>query len=166
MPGLLSLKGIVLAGLMQAQKLIRAAGDEGDIDPRFRIMTPKGDYLLSMPIADDPDEHLHQMQLLSKFMGSKAALVFTVAGQLADPGAVYCFGATRESQAAAIAMIERAPIRFSSVDWLASEEIADEILTLLPRGEVLLDAAGIAELDAYFGEHGKFPAVRLGGGAA
>ena len=128
-------------------------------------MTPEGDYLLSMPIADDPAEHAHQTQLLSRFMASKAAQVFTVAGQLADPDAVYCFGASHERQAAAIAAIERGPLRFGGVQWLDPEEIDAEILALLPRGEAAPGAAGLAELDAYFGARGKFPAVRLGGKA-
>ncbi len=162
MPGLLSIKGIVLAGLKQAQSLICAEGRGGGIDPLFRIMTPEGDYRLSMPIADDTREHAHQTQLLSKFMAVKGAQVFTVAGQLTDPDAVYCFGASHERQAAAFATIERAPFRFGSVEWLDPEEIADEILTLLPRGKMALDAPSLAELDAYFGAHGKFPAVRLG----
>ena len=126
MPGLLSIKGIVLAGLMQAQKLICAAG-EGGIDPQFRIMTSEGDYRLSMPIAANPAEHAHQTQLLSMFMASKDAQLFTVAGQLADPDAVYCFGASRDRQAAAVAAIERGPIRFGGVQWLAPDEIEDEI---------------------------------------
>lgn len=162
MPGLLSLKGIVLAGLMQAQKLIGAEGSGGGIDPLFRIMTPEGDYLLSMPIAGGAREHAHQTQLLSRFMAAKAAQVFTVAGQLADPDAVYCFGASHERQAAAIAAIERRPFRFGGVEWLPPEEIDGEILALLPRGKTAPDAANLAELEAYFGAHGKFPAVRLG----
>ncbi len=166
MPGLLSTKGIVLAALKQAQKLISAAGEEGGIDPQFRIMTPEGDYLVTMPIADDPGEHLHQTQLLSKFMAAKAAHVFTVAGQMDDPDAVYCFGASHERQSAAFALIERGdPLRFGAVEWLTPDEIADEILALLPHGRELPDAAIAAELDAYFGERGKFPAVRLGGRA-
>ncbi len=165
MPGLLSLKGIVLAGLLQAQKLICAAGDEGGIDPLFRIMTPGGDFLLSMPIASDAREHAHQTHLLSRFMASKAAQVFTVAGQLNEPDAVYCFGASLERQAAAISAIERDPIRFGKVEWLPPEQIEEEILALLPRGEMALDAGIAAEIDAYFGEHGKFPAMRLGGRA-
>jgi hypothetical protein len=129
-------------------------------------MTPEGDYMVSMPIAEDAGEHQRQTQLLSKFMASKAVHVFTVAGQLADPDAVYVFGASHERQAAAVALIERGrPPRFGAVEWLAPEEIADEILALFPRGELALDTAA-AELDAYFGAQGKFPAVRLGGGAA
>lgn len=162
MPGLLSLKGIVLAGLMQAQKLILAAGDEGGIDPLFRIMTPAGDYLLSMPIANDAEEHAHQTRLLSRFMALKSAHVFTVAGELSEPDAVYCFGASQERQAAAMAAIERDPLRFGKVEWLQAEQIEEEILALLPRREIALDTGAIAELDAYFGERGKFPATRLG----
>jgi hypothetical protein len=163
MPGQLSLKGIVLAALMQAQKLVSAAAVEGGIDPQFRIMTPEGDYMVAMPIANDPDEHRHQTQLLSKFMAARAAKVFTVAGQLDDPGAVYCFGASHERQAAAFALIEDSdPLRFGAVEWLTPDEIADEILALLPCGPETPDAATAAELEAYFGERGKFPAVRQG----
>ncbi len=164
MPALLSLKGIVLAGLMQAQKLILAAGDEGGIDPLFRIMTPEGDYLVSMPIAEDPGEHLHQLQLLSKFMALKHVHVFTVAGQTAEPDAVYCFAASGERQAAAMAPVERGPTRFGSVEWLQPDQIEEEILSLLPRGAEMPAASALAELDAYFGPGGKFPAVRLGDG--
>jgi hypothetical protein len=164
MPGQLSLKGIVLAALMQAQKLVSATAGEGGIDPQFRIMTPEGDYLVTMPIADDPEEHQYQTQLLSKFMAAKAAHVFTVAGQLDDPDAIFCFGASHERQAAAFTLIERGdPLRFGAVEWLTPDEIADEILALFPRGREEPDAATADRIEAYFGELGKFPAVRLGG---
>jgi hypothetical protein len=164
MPALLSIKGIVLAGLMQAQKLILAGGGLGGIDPLFRIMTPEGDYLVSMPIAEDPAEHRHQLQLLSMFMALKHTHVFTVAGQLVDPEAVYCFGASEERQAAVMAPMERGPARFGSVEWLQPDQIEEEILNLLPPGTQAPPGSVLPELDAYFGPHGKFPAIRLGGG--
>lgn len=165
MPGQLSLKGIVLAALMQAQKLISAAPGQGGIDPQFRIMTSEGDYLVTMPIASDEDEHRRQTQLLSKFMAAKGAQVFTVAGQMDDPEAAYCFGASHERQAAAFTLIERGdPLRFGAVEWLTPEEISGEILALLPHGREVPDAATAAQIEAYFGERGKFPAARLGDG--
>jgi hypothetical protein len=162
----LNLKGIVLAGLMQAQNLLRSIDGPGRLDPQFRIMTPGGDFLISMTLADDPDERTHQLRHVSMFMAQKMALVFTVAVELHDPDALYCFGASREGQIAAISAIERDPIRFSSPEWLPPHGAASEIAALLPHGKVKLDAAGIAGLEAYFGVRGKFPAVRLGDGAA
>jgi hypothetical protein len=164
MPSLLSLKGIVLAGLMQAQKLILAAEEVGCIDPLFRIMTPDGDYLVSMPIAEDAREHRHQLGLLSAFMARKHALVFTVAAQMAAPEAVYCFAASGERQAGAMAAIERGPLRFGAVEWLPPEEIDEEILGLLPPDTGMPDEGAAAELEAYFGPGGRFPAMRLGDG--
>jgi hypothetical protein len=82
-----------------------------------------------------------------------------------NPDAVFCFGATHSDQTAVNSAIERNSIRFSNPEWLAPDEVADEIAMPLPHGELTLDAAGISELDAYFGARGKFPAVRLGNGA-
>ncbi len=166
MEGVRNLKGIVLAGLMKAQKLISAAGGEGGIVPQFRIMTPEGDYWLSMELADDPHERRAQLHRLSQFMAWKAAQVFTLACELADPDAVYCLGATRESQILAISAIERDPIRFGTIEWLVPDQREGEIVTLLACGDAELDAAGVAELGDYFGALGKYPAVRLGDGAA
>jgi hypothetical protein len=149
---------------MQAQKLILAAGDDGAMDPLFRIMTREGDYLVSMPIAEDPSGHEHQLKVLSWFMAIKATHVFTVAGYLMDPEAVFCFGASEERQAAAVAEIEREPTRFGAVEWLSPEWIEDELLGLLSGGDTL-DATAFAEVEAYFGPNGRFPAVRLGGGS-
>jgi hypothetical protein len=160
-----NLKGIVLAGLKQAQNLVRSIDGPRAIDPQFRIMTQDGDFLISMTLADEPNERMRQLRHVSMFMAQKMALVFTVAVELHDPDAVYCFGAACGSQAAAISGIERDPIRFGDPEWLAPDGVADEIAALLPHGELTLDAAGLAELEACFGARGKFPAVRLGDGA-
>jgi hypothetical protein len=160
-----NLKGIVLAGLMQAQNLIRLTKGPGGIDPQFRVMTPEGDFLISMALADNPDERALQLHHVSMFMTWKMAWVFTVACELIDPDAVYCCGATHGGRIAAILAIERDPLRFGNPEWLVPDAAADEIAALLPHGQVTLDAAAIAELDAYFGTRGKFPAVRLGDGS-
>jgi hypothetical protein len=166
MAAALNLKGIVLASLMQAQKLVRLIDGHGHIDLQFRIMTPDGDFLISMALAEDADDRARQLQHVSMFMAWKAAVVFSVAVELINPDAVYCFGATLLDQIAAISTIERDPIRFGSPEWLAPDAVTDEIAMLLPRGEVTLDAGDIVELDTYFGARGKFPVVRLGDGAA
>jgi hypothetical protein len=166
MAAVLNLKGIVLAGLMQAQNLIRLINDPAGIDPQFRIMTLDGDFLISMALADDPDERMRQLQHVSMFMMWKTAVVFTLAVEPTNPNAIYCFGTTHTDQIAAISAIERNPTRFGSPEWLAQDDITDEIASLFPRGEAMLDAADIAALDGYFGARGKFPAVRLGDGAA
>jgi hypothetical protein len=160
-----NLKGIVLAGLMQAQNLIRLTQGPASIDPQFRVMTPDGDFLISMALASDQDERALQLHHVSKFMTWKLARVFTVACELIDPDAIYCCGVTHSGRIAAISAIERDPLRFGNPEWLIPHDAADEIAALLPHDQVTLDAADVAELDAYFGARGKFPAVRLGDGA-
>jgi hypothetical protein len=164
MAGLLNLKGIVLAGLLQAQKLVRFIDDPGGIDPQFHIMTPKGDFWIAMTLSEEPPERMIQLQLVSKFMACKTALAFTLAGELTNPDAVYCFGASHNEQIAAVSAIDRDPIRFGSPEWLPAEQVGEEILALLPRGKIMASAADLTELDAYFGPAGKFPALRLGNG--
>jgi hypothetical protein len=45
-------------------------------------------------LADDPLVRRSDLRQVSKFMAWKKAQVFTVAGELTNPDAVYCFGAT------------------------------------------------------------------------
>jgi hypothetical protein len=165
MGALLHLKGIVLAGLRQAQKLIALGGDER-IDLQFRIMTPEGDFWIPVALAADPDEAATQWKQISKFMVWKKASVFTLACELADPGAVYCFGAMHSGKAAALSAADRDPLHFGAPEWLDPEEVSEEIFALLPPPGAVLDAADIVELDAYFGANGLCPAMPLGQSAS
>jgi hypothetical protein len=127
-------------------------------------MSPEGDFLIPMTLADDPGERRSQLQQVSAFMARKRAWVFTVAGQLRNPDAVFCCGATHLDQIAAASTIELHPVRFGNPEWLAPEEIADELLALLLASETALNAGDLADLDVYFGPQGRFPALRLGDG--
>jgi hypothetical protein len=164
MAGVLNLKGVVLAGLMQAQKLVLANDKESGIDRQFRIMTPEGDFLISMPLPDDPCERARRLQQVSRFMASKRMWVFTMAGQLRNPDAVFCFGVVQPDQIAAISTVKRQPVRFGNPEWMEPNEIAGEILALLPGSDMALSAADRADLDVCFGPGGRYPALRLGDG--
>jgi hypothetical protein len=85
----------------------------------------------------------------------------TMAAELINPDAVYCVGVTHNEILCALSVMERNPIRFDEPDWLDANLVAAEILALLPRGEVALDAGDIAELESYFGPVGLFPAERF-----
>jgi hypothetical protein len=159
-----NLKGIVLAGLRQAQKLIVTVDRGTGIDLQLRIMTPDGDFLISMTLAEDMRERERQLQQVSKFMAWKKAWVFTMAGALRNPDAVYCFGATHQHQIAVVSAIMRSHTGFGIPQWLTPEQIGEEIPALLPPGEAALDAADLALFDAYFGPLGKFPALHLQNG--
>jgi hypothetical protein len=129
-----------------------------------RFASPEGDYHIAMQLSDELAQRAQQMQLISRFMAWKQSPGFTMAGELMNPDAVYCYGATHKQEFAALAVIERNPIRFGAPQWLTPEQIGDDVRGLLPKGVIELDAGMIAELKDYFGAAGKFPAVHIESG--
>jgi hypothetical protein len=154
-----TLRELVLADLLRAQRLILRIQDE--IDPQFRIASPEGDWWIGMTLSADLHERERQMALVSRFMQWKLSPAFTLASELSRPDAVYCVGVSHRECHAAMSLIVRNPIRFAPEQWLTREQIGDDIPQLLPRGAGALDAQAIAELEEWFGPRGKFPAVRI-----
>jgi hypothetical protein len=150
---------IVLA-LLRAQRLKLRIDDE--IDPQFRIASPEGDWWIGMTLDADLSRRGQQMRLVSRVIAWKLSPAFTLASEIISPDAVYCIGVSHRECHAALSRIVQSPLRFGEVEWLTREQIGKEYVSLLPRGEVKLDAREIAELDEWFGPEGKFPAVRIG----
>jgi hypothetical protein len=50
---------------------------------------------------------------------------------------------------------------FGPVEWLSPSMIGRDLLSLLPEGSPSLTIEEIAEVQAWFGGRGKFPAFRL-----
>jgi len=151
---------IVLADMLRAQRLILRIQDE--IDPQFRIASPEGDWWIGMTLVDDLAERARQMRMVSRFMQWKLSPAFTLASEILQPDAVYCIGVSHHECHAVLSRISRNPIRFAAEEWLRREQIGDEYPAMLPRGSGALDARSIAELEAWFGPEGKFPAMRIG----
>ena len=151
---------IVHADLLRAQRLILRIQDE--IDPQFRIASPEGDWWIGMTLVADPAERAKQMRMVSRFMQWKLSPAFTLASEIITPDAAYCIGVSHRECHAAMSRIMRNPIRFAEIEWLTRSQIDDAYLSLLPRGTVTLNAREIAELEAWFGADGKFPAMRIG----
>ena len=164
MPNLLhnpkNFREIVLADLLRAQRLILRIQDE--IDPQFRIASPEGDWWIGMTLIADPHERARQMGMVSRFMQWKLSPAFTLASDIIAPDAVYCIGVSHRECHAAMSRIMRNPIRFAEIEWLRRSQIDDAYVSLLPRGSATLNARAIAELEEWFGEDGKFPALRIG----
>ena len=151
-----TLKDLVLSDLERAQKMVRALGS---IDAQFRIASPEGDYSIAIPLSD---HRTRRIELIRKFMAWKMGPAFTMAGELVNPDGVFCFGVMYREAVCAISAIEgRKPLRFSAVVWPDPGALGKELLTLLPHGVLTLTADDVAELNAYFGPNGQFPAVAL-----
>jgi hypothetical protein len=154
-----NLREFVQLDLHRAQRLIARVGDE--IDPQFRIASPDGDYWIAITLSKKADDRLHQLELVSRFMAWKLSPGFTLASELYEPDSVFCIGVTYKETYATISRIIRTPLKFGPIEWLAPETCDDAIVGLLPKGQRSLDHAEIAELENYFGVHGKFPAILI-----
>jgi hypothetical protein len=155
-----SFREIVLADLLRAQRLKLRIRDE--IDPQFRIASPEGDWWIGMTLDADLGIRERQMRLVSRFMAWKLSPAFTLASEIISPDAVYCIGVSHHECHAALSRIIREPLRFGEVEWLTRAQIDDAYVELLPRGEAMLDAKAVAELEEWFGPEGIFPAVMMG----
>jgi hypothetical protein len=153
---------IVIADLLRAQRLILRIQDQ--IDPQFRIASPEGDWWIGMTLSDDPDERERQFRHISNFMRWKQSPAFTLASELIAPDAVYCISISTNECHAAMSRIRRNPIRFREMEWLSRTQIGDAYPSLLPRDQRELSRSEIADLVAWFGPDGRFPAVRINAG--
>lgn len=158
----MGLREIVIADLERACRLIERRGAE--LDPQFRIASPEGVWAIAITLSSDERERARQFALVSRFMAWKVAPAFTQAGEIGDPDAVICVGVSHSEVIGVLSLIERGPMRFGPPQWLAREALGSDIPGLLPRGRVELSDAEIAELKAYFGPKGPFPAVRIATG--
>lgn len=155
-----SLKDLVLADLRRAQRLIARIDDE--IDPQFRIASAEGDWWIAVTLPEDLAERARCFALVSDFMAFKASPAFVLAVELKEPDAVCAIGVTHKEVMGAVSLIERRPLSFAPVMWIDRAAIDDDTLALLPRGRRELSAKRVAEIDAWFGSEGKFPAMKIG----
>lgn len=158
------LRRLVLSDLARAQRLIARVNDE--IDPQFRIASPEGDIHIAMSLGEEEAERSRRFGLLSDFMALKTSPAFVMAAELKEPDAVFAAGFTLKESAVALSLIERDPLVFGPVEWLREADVGDDLPGLLPRGERVLSAARLRQIEEWFGPTGKFPAVLLGSGRA
>lgn len=138
--------GIVLSGV--------------EVVPRFRVMTPEGDWTVFVPLPDDMAERQRRMQLLYGFMAWKGATGFIMASELVEPDCVIVGGVSRNEVLMAARPVLRKPLTVGPIEWLGPEMMGDEVVALLPRGQVSLDPETVAALARSFGPGGDLEAQR------
>jgi hypothetical protein len=87
------------------------------------------------------------------------------------PDCVYALGVWRDQVHACLARITRTPNpwtarNFGKVEWMAREQIGQEMIDLLPRSAVgdagwVMTKIEIAMLEKWFGKDGIYPAVHI-----
>jgi len=158
---------LVEADLRRAGRLVVKVQDE--IDPQFRIATPKGDFWLAVTLPSDADERRAMLRRIETFLAWKQAAAFTLACETYEPDAVYCVGVSPSERHACLARIRRAPkpwgsANFGPVEWLPESSIDPAIAALLPKGPRAMTPKEVSALDKWFGTEGKFPAVHIATG--
>ncbi len=162
-----NMRELVEADLRRAARLVIKVQDE--IDPQVRIATPEGDFLIAVTLPNDDYGRRNVLWALSLFMAWKQALGFTLASEIYQPDAVYCFGLTYKERFACLARMRREPKpwtakNFGEVEWLPATSIDPVLVDLLPRGAREMTAKDLQTLDKWFGVQGKFPAVKVATG--
>jgi hypothetical protein len=164
---LTTFRQFVEADLWRAARLIVKVQDE--IDPQFRFATPDGDYHLAVTLPGDGRERQLMLQRVSTFMAWKQAASFILASELSEPDCVYALGVSHREVHACLVRVRRHPrpwdaSSFGTVEWLARDQVGQEMVDLLPRGARAISTTELAMLEKWFGASGKFPAVHVPSG--
>lgn len=131
-----------------------------EVVPRFRVFGDDGEWVIFVPLPDELSERERRMRLVAGFMAWKSATRFVVSGELIEPDLVYACGIARDGAVMAGRQVVRKPLSVGPITWFGAESIGDEILALLPRGRVELDAETTQALVRAFGKGGELEAAR------
>ena len=96
------------------------------------------------------------MQLVYGFMGWKSVTAFVMSSELVEPDCVISVAVDRNDVLIACRPIVRKPLSVGPVQWLPKEAVGDEVVALLPQGQVKLDADTESALMRAFGSGGEF----------
>lgn len=153
---------MVEADLRRGARLVIKVQDE--IDPQFRVATPKGDWALAVTLPRDDAGRRAIWQSLGTFMIWKQALAFTITTELYAPDCIWCAGIAPKERHACLSRIRREPrpwtkANFGPIEWLDASSIDPEISGLSPASPRPLTPSEVASMTRWFGRNGEFPAI-------
>lgn len=152
------MRSIMLEELALSERIVR---DGYEIVPRFRILTPEGQWSVFVPLPDDMAERERRFRLVGAFMAWKLATSFILCNELHEPDAISAAFIGRDDRAVVLRKIIRKPLSFGEPIWLDGSSIGEEILQLLPPREVEIDKELAEELQRVFGAGGELEARRI-----
>lgn len=129
-----------------------------EVLPRFRVLSPEGEWTLFVPLPDALGERMRRLRLVHGLMAWKSATAFVLSTELREPDCVVSMGVARDGVLTAARPIIRKPFGLGAIEWLPESAVGDEVVALLPRGRVFLDAETEAEVLRVFGSGGEFEA--------
>ena len=152
--------------LRRSVKIIKG-GEE--ITPRFRVFAHDGDYVVFNPLPEDITIRHARMDLVRRYMVWKQATGFIVSGESIEPDAVTALAVWRDAGSnktraqGLFQMITRnGPHKPTfTPEQQAGEEMAGDMLALLPKFEERLSQDELIELENLMGEDGAFVVEQL-----
>jgi len=147
------MRDVVLGELRMSCAVVLA---REEVVPRFRVLTPEGEWSVFVPLPDDLGERMRRLRLVHGFLAWKSATAFVLSTELREPDCVLSAGVARSGVLTAARPIIRKPLGLGAVEWLPESAVGEEVVALLPRGRVLLDVETEAELMRVFGVGGEF----------
>jgi hypothetical protein len=126
-----------------------------EVTPRLVVYSPTGNHTLVLPLSDDEGERRAHFRLARLFMVWKAATGFILSTELKMPDAITSTLVTRDEVIGASQLISRDPPRFAELVWFGRENVAAEIIDLLPAKSVYLTADEVLIIEEF--ENGALP---------
>jgi len=135
-----------------------------EVIPRWRIITPNGDFKLMTRFTETVANRERITRLLAGFMAWKLASGYVMAGEswLGPAGArndeaLVAIGVTRSSALGAMRRIYRKPgLAFGELEWLEESAVDPSYRNLLPSAGSAIDAETMRDLETAFGAGGEF----------
>lgn len=158
------LRRIALADLERGMRL--AVRVQDDIDPQFRFATPQGDVAVSVTFPPEAAPRRILFDKLRMLCAWKQVLAYTMTFGIGDPNALMTVGVSREGVVGCLTRFDAGQEAitascFGAPVWVEPESIDEAFSSLLPKKTSTLSDADLADLEAWFGQEGRFPCVHL-----
>lgn len=141
----------------------RVVAKATDVVPRFRVITPDGDYHILVQMRDDPLDRLARLKLVAGFMAWKMASAFIVSGETTEPAGIFSFAVAADSVEGVFRSIEHdadGKVTIGQPVALDQEQCDPEFVLMLPDTTAEIDADTMAQLEKVFGLGGEMEAQR------
>jgi len=152
----------------EMRRSIKIIKDGSEVVPRFSVFTYDGDYMVFNPLPEDLAIRHARMDLVRRFMVWKQATGFIFSSETIAPDAVTALAIWRDktgkTRAQGLFRLITRNISFKPSfgnEKRAGEEMAGDILALLPEFEERLSEDEINELETLMGEDRAFVVDKL-----
>lgn len=142
----------------------RVVAKDTDVVPRFRLITPDGDYHILVQMKDDELDRLARLKLVAGFMAWKMASAFIVSGETKDPAGIFSFAVAPGTVAGVFRSIERAStgeVTIGPPVTLGPDQCDPLFILMMPGPTTEIDAETMAQIEEVFGLGGEMEATRL-----